>query len=129
VVAAGEAHAVRLWIELIHDTVAREKALVAVFVNQVPYTQQLEPIRDLGARLVAFSLAARRHAGGLVRDDLVGASLHLLINLVTSTIMQIVLTPPADVSREALLAELIRRVEAWIRPDPTARRPSRAPAR
>jgi AcrR family transcriptional regulator len=100
---------VRGWIELIHDTVAREKALVAVFVNQVPYTNQLDPIRDLGTRLVGFSLG--------LRPDLSGASLHLLINLVTSTIMQIVLTPPADVPTRARLDELARRVEAWLRPE------------
>ena len=116
VAAAGEANAVRRWIELIHDTVAREKALIAVFLGQVPYTNQLDPIRDLGARLVAFSLDVRRHAGGLVRDDLTGASLHLLINLVTSTILQIVNDPPSDVSQRELLDELVRRVEVWTRP-------------
>lgn len=118
VAAAGEANAVRRWIELIHDTVAREKALIAVFLGQVPYTNQLDPIRDLGARLVAFSLDVRRHVGGLVRDDLEGASLHLLINLVTSTILQIVNEPPADVSQRELLDELVRRVEIWTRPEP-----------
>ena len=113
---AGESNAVRVWIELIHDTVAREKALIAVFLTQVPYTNELEPIRNLGARLVEFSLDMRRHAGARVRADLGGASLHLLINLVTSTIMQIVTDPPADVSQRELLDELVRRVEAWTRP-------------
>jgi AcrR family transcriptional regulator len=117
VARGGEALAVRRWVELIHDTVAREKGLVAVFVNQVPYTSQLEPIRDLGARLVELSLALRERSGGFVRDDLSGASLHLLINLVTSTILEIVLTPPADVPPRALLDELARRVETWIRPE------------
>ena len=114
--AAGERNAARLWIELIHDTVAREKELIAVFLGQVPYTNELAPIRDLGARLVAFSLDLRGDVGGLARDDLAGASLHLLINLVTSTIMQIVNDPPADVSQRALLDELVRRVDAWTRP-------------
>lgn len=120
VAAAGEENAARYWIELIHDTVARERALVAVFLRQVPYTTQLDPIRDLGARLVAFSLDVRRHAGGLVRDDLVGASLHLLINLVTSTILQIVNDPPKDISQRALLDELVRRVDEWTRPAASA---------
>jgi AcrR family transcriptional regulator len=115
VAAAGEANAARYWIELIHDTVARERALIAVFLNQVPYTNQLDPIRDLGARLVAFSLDVRRHAGGIVSDELTGAPLHLLINLVTSTIMQIVNDPPNDVSQRALLDELVRRVDSWTR--------------
>jgi AcrR family transcriptional regulator len=125
IIARGDANAARLWIELIHDTVAREKALIAVFLGQVPYTSQLEPIRDLGARLVAFALDMRRQAGGLLREDLAGASLHLLINLVTSTILQIVNDPPADVSQRELLDELARRVEAWTRPEPQrAKRPS-----
>ena len=113
VAAAGQARAARLWIELIHDTVAREKELIAVFLSQVPYTNELEPVRNLGARLVEFSLDVGSHAFGLVRADLSGASLHVLINLVTSTILQIVNDPPADVSQKALLDELERRVDGW----------------
>jgi AcrR family transcriptional regulator len=115
VLAAGEKDAVRLWIEWIHETIAREKALVSVFLYQVPYTNQLEPVKDIGARLLELSQQVRGRAGGFVRADFSDASLHLLINLVTSTIMQSVLDPPEDVSRRALLDELIRRVEEWIR--------------
>lgn len=115
VTAAGEAGAVRRWIDLIHATVAREKKLVSVFVHQVPYTNQLEPIQAIGPRLLQFSQQVRAGAGGFVRADFSDASLHLLINLVASTIMQCVLDPPRDVSRRALLDELARRVEDWIR--------------
>jgi len=115
VMEAGEDRAVRLWIELIHDTVARERELVAVFLYQVPYTHQLEPIRAIGARLLEFSREVRRHAGDLVRPDFSDATLHLLINLVTSTIMQLVLDPPRDLTRRELLDELIRRAEEWLR--------------
>jgi AcrR family transcriptional regulator len=112
---ARERDAVRRWIELIHDTVAREKDLVAVFLNQVPYTNQLDPIRAIGARLVELSQNVQLRGGGSLRSDVSGASLHLLINLVTSTIMQIVQDPPQDVSERALLDELTRRVEGWLR--------------
>jgi AcrR family transcriptional regulator len=115
VMAAPEDDAVRLWIALIHQTVARERDLVSVFLYQVPYTNQLEPIRAISARLLEFSQQVRSRAGGFVRRDFSDASLHLLINLVSSTIMQCVLDPPDDVSRRALLAELARRVEDWIR--------------
>ena len=113
--AAPEADAVRIWIEWIHDTVSREKALVSVFLYQVPYTDQLEPMKTIGARLLELSQQVRARAGGFLRPDFSDASLHLLINLVTSTIMQSVLDPPQDVSRRALLDELVRRVEEWIR--------------
>ena len=115
VLQAGEDEAVRLWIELIHETVAREKELVSVFLNQIPYTNQLAPIQAIGARLLEFSQQVRWHAGGFVRRDLSDVSLHLLINLVTSTILQAVLEPPADVTPRELVDELILRVEEWIR--------------
>jgi AcrR family transcriptional regulator len=111
----GEEQAVRLWIEWIHATIARERALVAVFLYQVPYTNQLAPIQAIGDRLQGFSQQVRRAAGGFVAPDFSDASLHLVINLVTSTIMQLVLDPPEDVSRRARLDELVLRVEAWIR--------------
>jgi AcrR family transcriptional regulator len=115
VMQAREEDAVRLWIGLIHDTVAREKQLVSVFLHQVPYTNQLDPIQTIGRRLLEFSQQVRRRAGGFVRSDFSDASLHLLINLVTSTIMQCVLDPPEDVTRRELLDALSRRVEEWIR--------------
>ena len=115
VLAAGEGDAVRMWIEWIHETVAREKALVAVFRDQVPYTDQLEPIQATSAKLVQFSQQVSLRAGGFVRRELSDASLQLLINLVTSTILQIVLDPPDGVTRRELLEELVRRVEEWIR--------------
>jgi AcrR family transcriptional regulator len=115
VMASGEGDAVRLWIELIHDTIAREKKLVAVFLYQVPFTNRLDSIQAIGARLLEFSRQVRDHAGGFVRPDFSDATLHLLINLVSSTILQLVLDPPRDVTRRALLDELIRRSEEWIR--------------
>ena len=115
VTEGGEDRAVRAWIEQIHDAIARERKLVAVFLYQVPYTNQLDPIRTIGRRVLELSQTIRRHAGGFVREDFSDAQLHLLINLVTSTIMQLVFDPPEDVSRRALLDELVTRTDEWIR--------------
>jgi hypothetical protein len=61
--------------------------------------------------------AGPAHARGRrVRSDFSEARMHLLINLVSSTILQCLLDPSSDVSRRALLAELTLRVEEWIRP-------------
>jgi AcrR family transcriptional regulator len=108
--------AVRLWAELIHETVAREKDLVKVFLREVPYTAELPPIRSVGTRLVELSHALQRETGRVGAAQIHGASLHLLINLVSSTILQIVLEPPADATPRELLDELIVRVDAWINP-------------
>jgi AcrR family transcriptional regulator len=119
--AAGAGDAVRVWLAWIHDTLARERALVAVFLYQVPYTNRLAPIRAIGARLLEFSQQVRSHAGGFVSEDFTDATLHLTINLVTSTMLQLVLDPPAEVPRQDLMDELVRRVEAWIRGSRTQR--------
>jgi hypothetical protein len=124
--AAGEDEVVRLWIEWIHDVVAQEKELVAVFLREVPYTGEIAPIQAIGARLLEFSQQVRWHAGGFLRRELTDPGLHLLINLVTSTIMQCVLDPPQDVTPRELLDELILRVEEWVR-GPRRQRP-RPPA-
>jgi len=115
VTEAGEGRAVRAWIERIHDTVSREKKLVAVFLYQFPYTNQVESIATLGPRLLAFSQEIRAHSAGFLRSDVSDATVHLLVNLVTSTIMQLVFDPPKDVSRRALLDELAMRTEEWIK--------------
>ena len=115
VMEGGPDRAVRRWIELVHETIAREKALVAVFLYQVPYAGQIEAVQGVGPRLVEFSQRLRGRAGDFVRGDLSDASMHLLVNLVSSTILQVVFDPPRDVSRRALLDELVARTEAWIR--------------
>jgi len=114
VLEKGGREAVRLWIELIHETVAREKDLVAVFLYQVPYASQLESLRDITERLIEFSEEIRKRAGGTIRAELSGPSLMLLINLVSSTIMQIVHELPKGVTRAEMLDELVRRVEGWV---------------
>lgn len=105
----------RRWIELILATVEAERSLVAVFVDQVPYTGELDVVRAIQPRLLSFSLELRRRAGDSLPAELSAASVQLLVNLVTSTILQIVLDPPPTISREALLEELVFRFEAWLR--------------
>lgn len=113
--AAEDGQAMELWIELIYQTVKRERALVAVFREQVPYTEVLPSMQALGPRLLAFSRSLWADAGSFVHPGFTQASLHLVINLVTSTILQLVLDPPKDVEERALLAELSSRVDAWVR--------------
>lgn len=115
VMKAEPDQAMRVWIELIYQTVARERALVAVFEEQVPYTDQLPAVQTLRSRLLEFSQRMRGDAAAFVHPQFSTATLHLVNNLVASTILQAVLDPPRDVGRQALLDELAARVEAWIR--------------
>lgn len=109
-----EDQALRTWIELIHDTVERERDLIAVFIYQVPYTSQLEPIQAISARLLELSRQVHGHAGDVFRPNLSEVTLQLVINLVNSTIMQLVMNPPRHYPKQELLDELILRVEEWI---------------
>ena len=107
--------AMRLWIELVYQAVARERVLVGVFRQQVPYTERLPAVRALGARLLEFSQRMQGDAGALVHPDFNAATLHLVNNVVVSTILQAVLDPPRDVGSQVLLDELAARIEGWIR--------------
>jgi hypothetical protein len=93
----------------------RSRRPSATFLYQVPYTNQLAPVQAVGAQLLELSQEVRRRSGGFVRRDVSDPALHLLINLVTSTIMQCILDPPPGVTPRELLDELIRRVELWVR--------------
>lgn len=115
VLEAPEDDALRVWIGIVHETVARERALFTVFTYQVPYTNRLDAMQAVSSRLLEFSQEAHRRAGGLVRREISPATMRLIVNLVSSTLMQLVLDPPDDVTEEELLDELARRIAAWIR--------------
>jgi AcrR family transcriptional regulator len=112
-ILAGPPHLMmRRWIDVIYETLLRERKLVAVFVEQVPYTRDLPAIRAITPRLLELSRSMQRHAGVTLEHET--ASLYLMINLVSSTILQLVLDPPTDITTEELLAALSHRVAMWI---------------
>lgn len=109
------ADSIRRWVELVYDTVARERGLVGVFTYQVPYSNDIEAVRATGARLLAFSEALHARAGDLARPDISRAEMQLIVNLTSSTILQLVLEPPDGLDEQQVLNELGRRLEQWIR--------------
>lgn len=115
ILEAPEEDAVRLWIDLIHDTVARERRLVAVFTYQVPYTNDLDPMRRMSSQLLAFSEQIRRAAGSRIRPDVSPATMILIVNLVSSTILHLVLDPPDRPTTREVLDELSSRLDGWLR--------------
>ena len=115
ILAAPEDQGVRMWIDLIHDTVARERRLIAVFTFQVPYTNDLDPMHRMSSHLLAFSERIRRAAGDRIRQDVSPATMHLIVNLVSSTILQLVLDPPDQPTTREVLDELSRRLDGWLR--------------
>jgi AcrR family transcriptional regulator len=96
--------AVDRWIARVHEVIESERALIAVLVQQVPYTRQLPALRDLPSTLLEFSERARRAAG--IEMPRPAASLLLINNLVSSTILQAVLEPPSEVSKDEMIGAL-----------------------
>jgi AcrR family transcriptional regulator len=115
ILVAPEEDGVRMWIDLIFDTVARERRLVAVFTHQVPYTNDLDPMRRMSSHLLAFSERIRRAAGDRIRRDVSPATMHLIVNLVSATILQVVLDPPDQPTTREVLDELSTRLDGWLR--------------
>jgi len=113
---APEEDALRRWIHLVYETVLSEKELVGIFTRQVPYANELAAVRHSSSRLLAFSQQLRRNAGGLVRRDLSQAGMQLIVNMVSSTILQLILDPPDGTTEREILDELSGRVDAWMRP-------------
>jgi len=97
ILAARSGDEVERWIERIYATIERERALVAVLMQQVPYLRRLEAVRDLPATLLAFSERARSAAGVELKQP--SAALLLINNLVATTIMQVVLGPDEGAPR------------------------------
>jgi AcrR family transcriptional regulator len=112
---------VERWIARILATIEAERELVAVLLQQVPYLRQLEVLRDLPATLLAFSERARRAAGVELRQP--AAALLLINNLVSTTIMQLVLEPTdrapqgatADAASGVTKAALLELLSAHVR--------------
>ena len=115
----------KFWINAVVSTATAAIAAVLVWILAsgpavmpiVSAAGSCETLTTLTLPGGTVTLAQPVAAGGFVQPEFSDATLHLVINLVTSTIMQLVLDPPRDVTRRELLDELTRRVEEWIRGD------------
>lgn len=105
---------VERWIERIYAIIERERALVAVLLEQVPYTRQLDALRELPDKLLAFSERGRKAAG--VELAQATPALMLINNLVSTTIMQIVLDPPVGTQKAELISMLSVHVRNLLAP-------------
>jgi AcrR family transcriptional regulator len=110
--AARPDDAVDRWIARVHEVMESERELIAVLVQEVPYTQQLPSLRDLPTTLLEFSERARLAAG--IAMPRPAASLLLINNLVSSTILQVVLGPPSAVSKDEMIGTLSSHVSELI---------------
>jgi len=107
------------WIAAIHATLLEEQPLIAVFTEQVPFTSRIDAVRDLDATLLRFSERARRAAGIELPES--ATALLLINNLVSTTLLQVVVSPPDEVTRAGVIEALSDRVGQWLSPAWAAR--------
>lgn len=106
--------ATRIWIYAIYDVITSEKKIVAVFLYEIPYTNQLKVIRNVFPVLLTFSTNMSNELSRNIKLPNKQADMRLMINLVTTTILQLVLHPPKDISTETMLNALAARLDQWV---------------
>lgn len=112
VYAAQPAAGVEIWVQGIYRTLLEEKDIVAVLYYQVPFTNQLKQVREILPVLLNFS--DRLHQGTRVQLQNPAADIFLMVNLVSSTILQLVLEPPDQPTVEDVLQALTLRLQQWL---------------
>ncbi len=96
------------WIARVYDIIEAERPLVRVLLNEVPYTRKLDVVKALPQQLLEFSERGRIAARIEMPEP--AAALFLINNLVSTTILQILLEPPSGVSKE----DVIRMLSAHV---------------
>lgn len=97
-----------------YQTLHAERALVIVFTQQVPYRHLLDTSLNLPAKLLEFSERARLAAGIELQQP--RASLLLINNMVSSTLLQLVIDPPLGLSNDDILQSLTTQVRSLLTP-------------
>ncbi len=104
--------AMQRWIARIYETVEAERGVIRVLLAEVPYTRQLDVLKSLPQQLLEFSERGRVAAGIELSQPM--AALFLVNNLVSTTIIQILLEPPDDVAKEDVMRMLAAHVAELI---------------
>lgn len=112
ILGSAESEPMQRWIGRIYDIIDEERALIAVLVQQVPYTRQLDVMKNLPETLLEFSERGRIAAG--IEMAKPAEALLLVNNLVSTTILQILLEPPENVSKDDVIRMLIAHVSALL---------------
>ena len=102
------------WIKTIYAVLSNEVELVRVFHYEVPYTNRLPAVQTILPKLMSFSKHMQQQSGDQAIEQLDTVTGYLIVNLVSSTVIQMLLNPPMGVSQDELLAGLAHRVEQWL---------------
>lgn len=107
---------VRYAVDAAYERLLEEKELIRVLLFQVPFTQQLDAFKNLGATMLQGTVLSNRGAAPNYRVFSSPASLYLLNALLGSTLLQLTLAPPEGIAKEEILQALTEKVVEWTAP-------------
>lgn len=104
----------QLWLEAIYQVLEQGKELLKVFQYEVPYNFELMNHAQIVDRLMHFSELLEAGATSVLPVKQSKASMYLIVSLVSSTLSQLVLIPPSEVSKEEIVNELAQKLNGWV---------------
>lgn len=102
------------WLEQIYHCLLEEQALLRVISYEVPYSEQVLNPHELSNRLMQFSELLEYGAQDVLPQKQSKASMYLIINLVVSSLTQLVINPPEGIEANEVIEELSLRLNQWV---------------
>lgn len=113
---AGSPHedGMRAWIAALFAAVHKRRSLAAVIVREVPFLLEIPAVAQARELLLEIAFASRDLRAGAIRNARVpDAAVYLLATMTGAAVLEAVLRPPPQYTREVLitsLAEILNQV-------------------
>ncbi len=102
------------WLQGIYDCLSKEKDIIRVLTLEVPYSEQISQKQGFAQQLMRFSELLEAGAADLLPNKQSKASMYLIVNLVVSSLTQLVINPPEELSAQEVIEELSLKLNAWV---------------
>lgn len=110
--------AVRTWIGTLLLAMQSRQALLRAIVAEVPLALREPHLREAWERHLAITRTAYQMAGPRVRQERASEVSFLIVTFVDAALTRLVLEPPADLSVDTVVDELVCRIVDWLSPAP-----------
>lgn len=111
---------VRYAVAAAYRKLLQEKQILRVLLFQVPFTHELESLKNLGTISHQLMTSSNRRAGPNYRVLNSDASIYLLNTLIASTLLQLALMPLPGIDENDVLEALAQKIIEWTAVDAAA---------
>ncbi len=102
------------WLEQIYRCLLEEQPLLRVISYEVPYSEQVLNSHEMPQRLLQFSELLEYGAMEVLPQKQSKESMYLIVNLVVSSLTQLVVNPPPGLDAQAVIEELSKKMNQWV---------------